>query len=131
MVSLRQIAQVFYDIGYIEKYGNGTIKIIELCKRHGIPLPDFKEVTAGFLVTFRKDIYTEDHLVRLGLNERQIKAVVYVKERGKVTNKEYREMTGLSDEGARIDLNELVEKGILLSKGKGRNAHYVLKRIGD
>lgn len=127
----RQIAQVFYDIGYIEKYGSGTIKIIELCKLHGIPLPDFKEVTAGFLVTFRKDIYTEDHLVRLGLNERQIKAVMYVKERGKVTNKEYREMTGLSDEGARIDLNELVEKGILLSKGKGRNAHYVLKRIGD
>ncbi len=131
MVSLRQIAQVFYDIGYIEKYGSGTIKIIELCKLHGIPLPDFKEVTVGFLVTFRKDIYTEDHLVRLGLNERQIKAVMYVKERGKVTNKEYREMTGLSDEGARIDLNELVEKGILLSKGKGRNAHYVLKRIGD
>ena len=30
LVSLRQIAQVFYDIRYIEKYGSGTIKIIEL-----------------------------------------------------------------------------------------------------
>jgi len=41
--------------------------------------------------------------------------------------KEYREMTGLSDEGVRIDVNELIERGILLSKGKGRNIHYVLK----
>ncbi|MEW6002569.1 MAG: hypothetical protein AB1638_08000 [Nitrospirota bacterium] len=36
-------------------------------------------------------------------------------------------MTGLSDEGARIDLNELVKKGVLLTKGRGRKAHYVLK----
>ena len=46
---------------------------------------------------------------------------MYVKEKGKITNKEYREMTGLSDEGVRIDVNELLERGILLSKGKGRN----------
>jgi len=36
-------------------------------------------------------------------------------------------MTGLSDEGARIDVNELIVKGVLLSKGRGRNTHYVLK----
>ena len=64
---------------------------------------------------------------KLGLNERQIKVVMYVKEKGKITNKEYREITGLSDEGARIDLNNLVEKGVLLPKGRGRNVHYVLK----
>jgi len=31
------------------------------------------------------------------LNEGQIKAVMYAKEKGKITNKEHREMTGLSD----------------------------------
>ena len=61
------------------------------------------------------------------MNERQIKAVMYVKEKGKITNKEYREITGLSDEGARININELVDKGVLLSKGRGRSIHYVLK----
>ncbi len=123
----RQIAQVFYDIGYIEKYGSGTIKIIELCKQHGIPLPDFKEVTGGFSVIFRKSVYTEEYLRDLGLNERQIKAVMYVKEKGKITNKDYREMTRLSDETVRRDINELVEKGVLLLRGRGRNTHYVLK----
>ena len=61
------------------------------------------------------------------MNERQIKSVMYVKEKGKITNKEYREITGLSDEGARININELVDKGVLLSKGRGRSIHYVLK----
>jgi hypothetical protein len=60
--------------------------------------------------------FTEENLRKLGFNERQVKAVLYVKEKGKITNKEYREVTGLSDEGARTDLNELVEKRILLAK---------------
>lgn len=42
-----------------------------------------------------------------------------------------RKLLTLSDGGARIDLNELVEKNILDSRGKGRNTHYVLKRVGD
>jgi ATP-dependent DNA helicase RecG len=121
------IAQMFYDVGYIEKYGSGTIKIIDLCKKHGLPYPEFKEVFGGFSIVFRKDVYTEEYLRNLDLNERQIKAVMHIKEKGKITNKEYREMTGLSDEGARIDVNELVEKGLLLSKGRGRGAYYVLK----
>jgi ATP-dependent DNA helicase RecG len=120
------IAQIFYDIGHIEKYGSGTIKIIDFCKRGGIPLPEFKEVSGGFSVVLRKDIYTEEYLRNLGLNERQIQAVMYVKEKGKITNKGYREITGLSDEGARIDLNTLVEKKILLLRGKGRSVHYIL-----
>ena len=38
---------------------------------------------------FRKNIYAEEYLRKLGLNERQIKAVMYVKEKGSVTNREY------------------------------------------
>ena len=36
-------------------------------------------------------------------------------------------LIGISDEGARIDLNELVKKGLFQLKGGGRGAHYVLK----
>jgi ATP-dependent DNA helicase RecG len=49
----------------------------------------------------------------MDLNEKQIKAVMYVKEKGRIANKEYCKITGLSDEGSRIDLKELVEKDIL------------------
>jgi ATP-dependent DNA helicase RecG len=64
--------------------------------------------------------------VSLGLSERQIRAALWAKEKGSITNREYRRLTGLSDEGARRDLNELVSKGILRSEGKGRSVRYIL-----
>jgi len=53
--------------------------------------------------------------------------VRYVKNKGKITNKEFRELTELSDEGARIDLNKLVDADVFQVKGRGRGVHYVLK----
>ncbi len=121
------IVHIFYLAGLIEEVGSGIGRIMTSMNLAGLPEPDFKEEMGGFSVYFRKDIYTEEYLKRLGLNERQIKAVMYVKEKGKITNKEYRELNGLSDEGARIDLTALVEKNVLKMKGSGRGAHYVIK----
>jgi len=123
------IAQVFYDIGFIERYGSGTTKIIELCKEHGLPLPEFKEIFNGFLVIFRKDVYTEGYLRNLGLNERQIKAVFYVKEKGRITNKEYRKLNGVSQRTATRDLTKLVSIGIFEQIGiTGRGTFYIIRR---
>ena len=125
------IGAVLYDMGLIEQWGSGIGKILNLCSLADIPEPHFEEYQSGFLVEFRKDIYTEEYLRKLGLNERQIKAIVFLKEKGKISNKDYREMSGLSDEAARKDLNELIEKNMLDSKGKGRSTHYILKQVGD
>ena len=57
--------------------------------------------------------------------------MAFLIEKGKISNKDYRKLSGLSDEGARKDLNELVEKNILDSRRKGRNTHYILERVGD
>jgi ATP-dependent DNA helicase RecG len=43
VVRNKLIAQIFYDLGYIEKYGSGTIKIIDLCKQNRLPTPEFKK----------------------------------------------------------------------------------------
>lgn len=125
------IADVCFKGGYIDAWGRGTLKIIDSCREANLPEPDMQEIDGGFLLTVFKDIYTEEHLIKMGLNERQIKAVLFLKENGKITNKQYRELTGLSDEGVRIDMNLLIEKGLLLAKGKGRGSYYVLKTIGD
>ncbi|URA10641.1 ATP-binding protein [Thermospira aquatica] len=125
------LARVFYYAGFIETWGRGTIKIVQECKKQGLPEPDFENDSGVMKVTLYKDIYNEENLRKMGLSERQIKAVRYVKEKGKITNKEYREISGLSDEGVRLDLNELVKKKILLSKGKGRNTYYVIGKFGD
>ncbi|MEE9151739.1 MAG: ATP-binding protein [Thermoplasmata archaeon] len=125
------IAKPFFLIGYIENWGTGTNRIIRECVGYGLPEPEFRETGTSFIITFRKDMLSEEYLVKMGLNERQVKAVRYLKEKGKITNKEYRGITGLSDEGARIDLNDLVVKGILKSMGSGRGTYYVLNKLGN
>lgn len=121
------IAHIFYLAGFIEEYGSGIRRMTESLSGAGLPYPEFKEEFAGFSLYMRKDKYSNERLREMGLNERQIRAVMYVKEEGKITNKVYRNITGLSDEGARIDLTELIDRGLLQRKNKGRGAHYVLK----
>jgi DNA-binding transcriptional ArsR family regulator len=84
-----------------------------------------------FEVIFYQDPYTGERLREMGLNERQVKAVLYVKDRGSITNGEFRELTGLSDEAARKDLAELTEKELLRVEGKGRSTRYVFPNPGD
>ena len=45
-------------------------------------------------------------------------------------NQIYREINGVSDETTRRELSQLVEKGLLKIKGKGRSTKYV-PRVGD
>src|SRR3989304_4864943 len=122
------LSGVLYLANYIQKAGSGIPEMITQCRNLGLPEPEFVSIGGvEFRAIIARDIFTEKVLSNLGLNERQLKAVKYVKEKGRITNKEYREISGLSDEGARVDLNDLVEKGVLLPKSKGRNTNYVLK----
>ncbi|WP_255408802.1 MULTISPECIES: ATP-binding protein [unclassified Petrotoga] len=124
------LVDVFFKAGLIEAWGRGTIKIIDECKKAGLPEPEFKEEFGGFAVYFYKDIYTEEHLRKIGLNERQIKAVKYVKEKGKITNREYQEITNVSRQMATIDLAEIVKKGIFTRIGKaGKGVAYQLTKL--
>ena len=103
------------------------------CQTAGLPEPIFEEYQQGFRVIFQKDIYTKEYFDQLRLNERQIKAVIYVKEHGQIMNKEYQKITGASKPTATLDLKELVKKGIFKTTGfAGRGAFYILapKRIG-
>ncbi len=59
------------------------------------------------------------------LNERQQQVLVYVKEHGQITNRLYRDLTGVSQKQAARDLNELVELGLINIEGKGRGTRYI------
>jgi ATP-dependent DNA helicase RecG len=71
-------------------------------------------------------------LQKLGLNERQIKAVIYVKEKGKITNKEYQEVCNISERTATRDLSNLVSLGLFMQIGvTGKGTEYILTRHKD
>ena len=123
----RLIADVFFMAGYIEAWGRGMNVIMEGCKEYGMPEPIINEEQGGLSVVFLKDIYSEDYLKTLGLNERQIKAVLYVKENGEITNAQYKAINNLGRTASTEDLQMLVSKYILTKLGKaGRGIKYIL-----
>ncbi len=122
------LADVCFMGGFIDSWGRGTLKIFDACKEAGLPEPEIKEFQGGFFVTLFKDSLTNEQLIKLGLNERQLKSVSFVKEKGKITNKEYQELFSVSRETASRDLGELTEKGIFENSGsKGAGSFFRLK----
>jgi ATP-dependent DNA helicase RecG len=119
------LADVFFKAGLIETWGRGTIKITNECKKAGLPEPEFKEEFGGFSVCFYKDIYTEEILRKMGLNERQIRAMIYVKEKGRITNKEYQIICKVSRQTAARELSNMTRSNIFIMHGKtGRDTYY-------
>ncbi len=123
------IADVCFKGGYIDAWGRGTIKIIDTCEQADLPEPEMFELDGGFSVTLFKDNISPEKLDKLGLNYRQIKAVLILKERRKITNKEYQSINETTERTASRDLSDLVEKGIIKSSGvKGAGAFYTLSK---
>jgi ATP-dependent DNA helicase RecG len=122
----KKIAEVFFKAGYIEAWGRGISMIMDACRKAGLPEPLIEEYAGGIQITFLKDIYTEGHLRKLGLNVRQIKAVLYVKEHEEITNAKYQELTNVSKATATRDLQELIEKKILRNVGRGVSSSYFI-----
>ena len=122
------IANALFRSGYIESWGRGTIKIVRECKQAGIPDPVFRYDSSDISVEFRKDIYNEKYLQSLNLNGRQVKALMFAKDKGKITNREYQKLNDCSRNTASNDLTEMVVKHLLKPSGqKGAGAFYTLK----
>ena len=91
-----------------------------------VGLPDYKKLMEDIVRLF-KDRFSEEQLKQLGLNDRQVKAVLYVKEKGKITNKEYQEINSVAKPTATRDLSELTDTfDIFTNTGFGAGSFYEL-----
>ena len=64
----------------------------------------------------------------LNLNDRQIRAVLFAKEKGKITNSNYQELNEVSKRTATTELTELVEKFDLFER-KGTSGSNIFYKI--
>jgi ATP-dependent DNA helicase RecG len=121
------IADVCFKGGYIDAWGRGTLKIINSCREAELPEPQIIEQDGGFFVEIFKNRYTPEQLKKSNLNDRQIKAVLYVVENRNINNAKYQQLFNVSRNTATNDLSGLVKLGIFKSSGsKGAGAFYEL-----
>jgi ATP-dependent DNA helicase RecG len=126
----RLIADVFFMAGYIEAWGRGIDIMMEGCREYSIPDPIIAEEQDGICVTFQKDIYTEEYLRGLDLNERQVKAVLYVKQNHSITNAEYQKLNNLGKSVSTTELQDLIDKKMVEKIGTtGRGTKYILSNL--
>lgn len=118
------IGKCFFLIKFIEEWGTGTNRIIEWCLKHGLPEPIFEEASGSLVVTLRKYRISDEDLKKL--NERQRKAAEYLKIHRTISRSQYTKLTNSSERTAFRDLEELLEKNIVVRKGRGKKTCYEL-----
>lgn len=123
------IADLFYRVGLAEKMGSGIKRMRDLMRKCDLRLPKIEVTEDFFTITFYGPKHLEVIIPEVAeLNGRQKKALNYVKEKGKITNKEYRLLhPGITDRTALNDLLDMVRKKVLKRVGKTRGARYYLR----
>ena len=119
-----------FQWGYIEELGLGVDRMIEDMVNAGHMPPQFDAKSHRFSVVLyntrdpSRIVQTWEH----SMNDRQIKAMEYLQRNGAITNGEYRGLCPhVGAETLRLDLADLVSKGVLLKIGDKRGTRYILK----
>ena len=115
--------------GYIEELGLGIDRMMEVMEQAGHSPPRFDARPYSFAVGLHNErIRPKVPAWARDTNHRQARALQYIRDRGSITNREYRSLIhSVSAETLRLDLADLVEKGILNKVGANKGTRYTLR----
>jgi len=123
-----RLVRGLYYWGYIEELGQGMDIIYEAMRRDHHPAPEFRDTGRAFTVILRNAVNDLEAEYEGLLNERQLLALRFLAEHGRITNRMYQALCAdVSPETLRLDLRDMVEKGLLLRIGDKRGTFYVAK----
>ena len=123
-----RLVRGLYYWGYIEELGLGVDRMIEEMVQGGHPAPEFVSKPHSFTVILRNARQRPALPLDSNLNPRQLQALQYLQAHRRITNREYRELApDVSPETVRLDLLDLVERGILLRIGDKKGTYYIQK----
>ena len=127
----RLLCEVLFLAHYIERAGTGTLDMIRLCADKGLPEPQFRNEGEHFVTVVWRNWLTDTLVEKLRLNERQKKAIGYLKTNGRISNKEYQQVTKAIKKTASRDLADLKNKQVVEQVGSQGAGVYYLLRHGD
>ena len=125
-----RIVNGLYQWGFIEELGLGIDRMIEDMVSAGHMPPKFEAKSHRFTVILynTQDPTRAVQTWEQSMNERQIKALEFLQRNAAITNREYRELCPhVGAETLRLDLADLVTKGVVLKIGDKRGTRYILK----
>ena len=124
-----KLANVFYRLELIEAYGTGIIKIMETYKGTGMT-PQIETSDNAFKIILPNLNAMPEPARQMQVNPEEgtleEKVIALTKQRGFVTRKEIEILLGIGQSSCGRLLKKMIEKGLLIQEGKGKNIHYCL-----
>ena len=140
------VAKVFKEIGLIERYGSGIIRIRRICKEYGIIEPKFEEVLNGFRVILFKeklkavgDVIQDDidrvtnkvtDKVTNKVTDNQKKIIYLLREDSGITTVELAKKVGISQRKIKENIGKLKKIGLLSRIGPARGGYWEVTEKG-
>ncbi len=123
------IVGLLEDLGYVERRGLGVDQMIHGMTNAGLEPPVFEDRGSSFWVTLKAGSPAPPlpDMSDLGLSERQVRGLMYLRSHGRVTNREYQVEFNVSERTALYDLQGLVEAGLAIPVSSGRGRYYILR----
>lgn len=126
-----KLANVFYRLELIEAYGTGLIKIMDAYEGTGMT-PQIETSDNAFKVILPNLNATPEPekpiQARTGKDTLEEKIIALTKEQGAVTRKEVEILFGIRQSSCGRLLKKMIENGLLIQDGKGKNTRYCLPK---
>jgi len=119
--------RILRDYGYVEGLGTGIPRMKNAMRKRGLADPQFKFTDTFFRIilynskTIKKPIESFEDL-----NERQKRAINYLKKHKSLKAKTYAQINKVSHATAINEINELIYYGYIKKIGAYRGAYYIL-----
>ena len=122
------IVQNLFQWGYIEELGLGIDRMVEVMKEAGQKPPTFDARANSFTVTlYNVREHRIGHALPPDTNQRQEQALSYLRQHGSITNRAFRDLCEeVSAETLRLDLADMVKKGLAQKIGSKKGTRYIL-----
>lgn len=128
------IAQVLHEMGYAETKGSGVRVMRRLMEEAGLSPPSFDsdrhhdQFAATYL--FHHFLTAEDvqwlgRFQAFGLEEHDARALIFVRETGRITNADYRDLNRVDTVEASQHLVRLSQQGLLEQVPRGPATYYI------
>lgn len=122
----RLIAQLFYSVGYIEKWGQGTLKIAQSCADHHLPEPEYFDHPLWVGICIKAPIASQkESKIGLDSKQRQEQILKILKVHKKLTTKDLKNVLPIiSQRTLQRELAFLKEQKIVEVTGKGTSSTF-------
>ncbi|MDY6974000.1 MAG: ATP-binding protein [Thermodesulfobacteriota bacterium] len=129
-----RLMRMMEDMHIVENRGSGIRAMLMVMREANLEPPGFDDRRSSFRVTFRNHTLMNPEAIAwlnqfsdISLDDRQRLALVYLRQRRRITNSDYRRLNHVDSTVASQELRGLVQAGLIEQKGVGRWTTYTLK----